>query len=385
MDKLKREAERSGDVLKYALELRRQGQDRAAKRLLQDLAWDHFEGADDALELLYPLDPELIESLSSLEDNQSQFSSIPNYFGSLDPRVNTRLDTIILKMLEDFSSDDVGLALFTNWLESCRKRTLLERLFADNEHFGARLTWADPLKEELNALIANAMTFREDPDRGNIGRLGDLTLGWHIAHVGSSAQHRRWTEGLNPVTWREELAVAEGSHNNDFNEGEGSVRPTWFPTSICPNRACDARSFALHRYVFVDSGTPRSHFKWDHDLVFLKVENLDDLDLWAGFYVGDKGRRAYVSAWQDLVGDRVIRWTEDQFLIIWEYGALAELLGRLACQDLGDRWPEGFPLCTVTMGTATLTDDWFGAIDEARDRQKKAKKLGKAYLDEDLG
>ena len=379
MDKDRREAERSGDPIRYALELRRSGEERRAKRLLQDLAWDKVEAAELALDELYPLDSETYQIYDGPVGLDRISSNLDDLLGSLDPRLNKNIEEHILSILSS------GIELhpdtqvrYEQWLPICGQRNILDRLALDPELFSRRLRYAEPLEEELDAIITYVKSLREHPGRDADTRLADLSLAWHIQVTGTSAQLQSWATDYHPEYWIERRAFAEVTGDTDFFNDE-TKDPPWRLRSLPPNEIYRDGTMAIYLQNFKDHREALTASLENPFLIVLYVNNSEyTVRPGESWDMKTDYQRAHVETWQQLVGDRVFsQVTVDfEYFVLWEHGEINEIMSRLAQQN-PDFQALGFSKeYSVSFGAAPLNENWDSAYNKAKERQEEAKKNG---------
>ncbi|MDF1663332.1 MAG: hypothetical protein P1V97_16285 [Planctomycetota bacterium] len=387
MDKLRREAERSGDSLRHALELRRQGQDIRAKRLLQDLAWDHCEGAEAALEQIYPLNDELKDKLGSLSLGAYPcFLSIEQLLGSLDPRVAQAIIAQFPRLFIGFQIPQQLRERLRRYRKLAGERRLLPRL-KSKSHWVFRLHWADPLEEELSALF-NWLELEPHYRAGaEYTRHHDFLFGWKLYSLGYVELIKRWGRDLPDKTWRERMFfdVATGSHDS-CSLPEESVIPNWAPK----NSSLSYDQFhqgvlrsALFKHFRGRGWEPASELKNSDARQLIYVALGASIEVNPRGVFGRRERRIKaVSALQEVIGDRVICWDND-FIIPWEFGHIESLLKELIVSVAKtDKSPDFDVLEQVTFGVAPIKENWETAIETALLLCSKASEEGLTYLPE---
>jgi len=308
------------------------------------------------------------------------FVNVTTFLGSLDPRVNTAVEEVLLNAKAHFADDSYALGLLDQWLTDCRERSLLPRLSAKNERVGGRLTWAEPLEDELDKILDKVQVLRQDPFASSIDRTAELMIAGFIQTLGIPRLISRWLDGFRAERWREQTLVADLiGEPRTLSDPSWTVQPEWLPKGFRLSLNLDDTTLALHRNLFVTRGVPNSDHPRELVLILLNIKNLRGVNDTYGFSEGDDLMRRFVSQWQELVGDRVIRWTANDFLILWEYGETKNLLTRLSAIRLSAT-PSGSPEQSATMAGTHLGDDWAQTIREAKRLQTEAQILGLPFL-----
>ncbi|MDF1663333.1 MAG: hypothetical protein P1V97_16290, partial [Planctomycetota bacterium] len=235
MDKLRREAERSGDSLCYALELRRQGQGLRAKRLIQDLAWDKHPGAEEALEELYPFSEDLQSILDEVTENLEEHGYwIGPMVGSMDPRVNRLLLDFLPKHLEEIGPNAQHRETYEDHLRLANRGSQLDRL-KSQQWWGERMQWADPFEEEMSEFLDwhdgdHDWQERTRTQGHNLRefQLGERRLSWILIKLNYSELLRRWAKTFPARTWTEKTLVqrCDGTLRASLVP-HGPAVPTW--------------------------------------------------------------------------------------------------------------------------------------------------------------
>ena len=100
---------------------------------------------------------------------------------------------------------------------------------------------------------------------------------------------------------------------------------------------------------------------------------------------GEKFRNDLVSAWQEILGDRVISTGRQQdFLVLWEFGQLKTVIEQLlkSFQSMAVDPPEH--VGELRIGVATVSEDFQGSVDLANSRCESAFLQSVNYLPECL-
>ena len=372
MDKLKREAERSGDSLRYALELRRQGRNIPAKRLIQELAWDEHERALEALDQLYPLDPELQSSLDSLaEDVIKCIFYVSDFLGSLDPRVNKEIVRHLEVGLQFYGEEAaIGEDLQGN-LELAQSRSLLERLKVESG-WSSRFTWADPLEEELSLFLDWFETDLLYRNCDNYNREDDFLLGWTIQKFGTKALLKRWLKGFKVETWRERCL--EGWLRGSVSATkvpDSEVEPSWANASPFGSIAASNHGLSAWSYLSRELGQgwkPKTALVQSdcQSLIYLKLGSSKKGQDPTSSEERTQLHRKLVSVWQEQVGDRVLVHDLDS-IVPWEFDKVSEVSeGLLAVSKSILEQTELSGFDCVFAGIAEIEGDWESAIESAR-------------------
>lgn len=389
MDKLRREAERSGDSLRFALELRRQGQDIRAKRLLQDMAWDGIESASMALEQIYPLTGELQSIVGSLSlEAYPCFLSIEELLGSLDPRVSEAILEQIPRLFIGFQFPYEIREQLRQYRKLAGERRLLPRL-KSRKHWAFRLRWSDPLEEELTALfnwLELGQHYRTRPD---YERHHDFLFGWKLHNLQYKELTLRWGKDLSGKSWREQMFEDSANGISSWSSpSSGSPLPSWAPKNSV--LAYDRFHHGIQRSALFQK-TPGSGWSpslelrssGTNQLIYVRLGELLLRNPQAVFGRRERRKRA-VGALQKVVGDRVITWDND-FVIPWELGRVNALLKQLhnACTTTMESQDCG-ALEQFSMGVAPIEGNWTSAIVTAALRCGRAREQGLSYLPECL-
>lgn len=391
MDKLRREAERSGDSLRYALELRRQGQNRRAKRLLQDLAWDKHSGATDALEQLYPFSERLTKQIEGLQGSRRDcFYAASELIGSLDPRVNDHCRKAMIPWSSDESTQSETRDFFKKWIDYLEERDLPTRLFFAPRNLAKALKWAEPLPEELPEIVDQ---FRASQIKFGVPNLGpgiEMMLAWHLCKAQLAELIPAVIERFEAANWRDRQLVASVNRDRDLN-GDLPAAPNWGLPELSPLELYDPLSGAYLRSVFVDSkngdfGEAHQWTKandWPSELILLNIDRMRDINDNLGCHQGDLAIQRFVGLWQDCVGDRVIRWSAGDYIVPWELGSMKETLKRLVIAVKDAHFLGSISHPSFTMGVTSFHGDWFEAVERARINHELALDRGLPYIPKD--
>lgn len=378
MDKDRREAERSGDPIRYALELRRSGEERRAKRLLQNLAWDNHD-AMRVLEELYPVHPTKYLFVDDPNPLRRPISHVDDLLGTLDPRLNRRIEQRLIEMSNRPESDLSSQDPFRNWIRLVNERSLPQRVCTSANFLGRRLCYAEPLPEDLERIVAHAKILREQDERNSEARLGDLTLAWHIKQSGTPTLLQAWAEDYEPLYWLERRMVGDAIGAENFFQDERTKDPLWRFRDLPPYEVYDKNTLAVHGF-YLEEG--REHFMDLMKNPYLIVIYLNRQHEYGHGQRLERNslRRAYVNVWQEVVGDRVIQLNSLEFLVLWEHGDINEIVQRLSeqrpdLQSLGLNMEH-----SVSLGAARLRGDWTRAEGRARERQIEAREEGLSFL-----
>lgn len=393
MDKDRREAERSGDPIRYALELRRSGEDLRAKRLLQELAWDNND-ALTVLDDLYPIWPEHEEILADVECRDSAWYSYANHIaGSPDPRVNRRLADAMPQNLKDGGAESSS-PYYQNYFElrDCRSQTL--RLHCE-DYWLDRLEWIEPLPEEMTDFLDWLQGIQPFNDWSGLYEYSQCRLGWTLYRWGFGDLLRCWAESGEQTNWRERTLVERLEKTLSVKlVPKGQAIPSWLKWRLLPSFR-EARNAALPRVPYFPgnsfsemSGEPAEFLKEDFKrghLLFVRVPMETD----------PKKRRkispkkiqflnTLVSSWQEMIGDRVIKtecWLE--YVILWEFGQLKTVLKQIidVVHKTKESSGDGHGL---TIGVASVSGDIKASFALAKSRCEKAVAKGVNYLPECL-
>ncbi|MDF1665933.1 MAG: hypothetical protein P1V97_29525 [Planctomycetota bacterium] len=391
MDKLRREAERSGDSLRYALELRRQGQDLRAKRLIQDLAWDKHTGAEEALEQLYSLNEEMRGLLDILSRGPAQASlAMSQLLGSLDPRINKEISEQIPRCLRAFRGNESLCANMGQIRQLVEVRSLIDRL-RSTDTWSFRLVIADPLEEELAELLDWFLIEFNYRKQRFYDRHNDLLLGWTLCEYKHTELLQKWEEDYRGRAWPELI----------WRERLGERLKGTLPAQLVPDvkvipdwamgvsfSGLNGKSYALQYTNFFHERSIQEGLALDKFvgfsgsyLIFLNLGSLRKpivvRELRRRFAINKK----LVSRWQGLVGDRVMSRDHD-FVILWEFGNLQRLIPllELKAREVIDNFGHGH----LSIGVSADTGNWSGTIDNAEKQNRKAREQGLTYLPECL-
>ncbi|MDF1665932.1 MAG: hypothetical protein P1V97_29520 [Planctomycetota bacterium] len=389
MDKLRREAERSGDSLRCALELRRQGQDLRAKRLIQDLAWDKHPGAEEALDQLYPFSDRLTKQLERLQGSRRDcFFAASELVGSLDPRVNALCRTAMLQWEDDESAQPETRDFFKKWIAYLDEKHLPSRLGFAPRNLAKALKWAEVLPEELPEIVEEFRASQLRFGVANLGPANEIMLAWHIEKAGMPELLPKVLERFEAINWRDRQLLAKGSEQRRLETSHEIPRSPWGPEELSPLERYDLLSGAYLRSVFVDSktgepGQMRSWAErrnWTGDLILLNINRMTEINDHYGFYAGDLAVQEMVGLWQDCVGDRVIRWSANDYIVLWELGSVNELLTRMIESTNNAPWMGSSPKPTFTMGATPFLGDWFEAVERARAQRRQAREQNLPFI-----
>lgn len=394
MDRLRREAERSGDSLNFALELRRGGEDLRAKRLLQELGWDN----DDALTVLdelYPLWPEHEQILGRVKEKHSGWRiMVCHIVGSPDPRINHRLrETTQRRNSRDSESSRRNVLDDSLKLLDCRAQM---RRLKSEEFWFERLEWAEPLPEEMSAF----MDWLDRRTNGNrrewFDEYGRVRLGWALFRWGFGDLLRRWLKTFNPVRWRERTLLERLEKTLTATlVPEGQAVPSWVQPRLLP-RYRDTGEAALPETPYIQNSlregewaTPTKYLKERFHrghvlyLSFPKRLHSNRDQIWSKR--GLRLRSELVSSWQELLGDRVISTERKQdYVIIWEFGQLKTVLESLI-SAFNAVFSEPYEHAgELRIGVASVTTDLQASLNLAKLRSENAFQQSVSYLPECL-
>lgn len=393
MDKDRREAERSGDPIRYALELRRIGEDLRAKRLLQYLAWDQ-EDAMKVLDQLYPLCFEWEDILIQIEGEEATWRSWANEIaGSVDPRVNQRLEESVPQELSEALADS-GIEQFQDCflVIDCKEQGPRLKTI---DFWVDRLEWAEPLPAEMSDFMDWLRGIGQVKDRSRLYEFGRIRLGWALYRWGFGNLLRRWAESEEQRNWRERTLVERFEKTLSVKLApEGQAIPSWVKCRRLPSFR-EARVAALPRapyfpgyFATTMTGKPadflKESFKRGHLLFVMLPQDTDPMN---NQIISNKKLRfvnAVVSSWQELIGDRIItteRWLE--YVILWEFGQLKTVLKQLIelFNETRDSHEEKGEM---SIGVAAVSGDIKASFALAKSRCEKAIAAGLNYLPECL-
>lgn len=389
MDKDRREAERSGDSIRYALELRRSGEDLRAKRLLQDLAWDS-DDAVKALNDLYPIWPEHDEILTLIEADEAAWRSWANEIaGSIDPRVNHCLAESIPNFLTEYRYES-EVDQFQNCFELLKCREQGPRLKSE-DYWSDRLEWAEPLPAEMSDFLNWLDLKREGPRRHRLNEYSDVRLGWALFRLGDEDLLRRWAQHSNRDFWRERTLLARLDKTLSVTLApEGRAVPSWVQCRLLPNcfEVAGCALSWIHYFEPGKAGEPRAILRQNlgrGHLLFLS----DSMRMKSQSEPLQKGndrsfRNALVSDWQKHLGDRFISALHLQgFVFLWEFGQLKTVLNQLieVFNETRDSHEEEGEM---RIGVAAVSGDIKASFALAKSRCEKAVAEGVAFLPECL-
>lgn len=390
MDKLRRDAERSGDSLRYALELRRQGQDLRAKRLIQDLAWDKVPGAVAALEQLYPFSDRLKRQIKALQGSRRDcFFAASELIGSLDPRVNELSRAAMTPWLNDPSAQSETRDFFGKWIDYLNENHLPTRLAYAPRNLAKALKWAEALPEEMPEIVEEFRASQLRFGVSNLGPANEMMLAWHIEKTETPELLPLVLERFEPIHWRDRQLKDRGAAAPKIKWASEIPAPLrWGPPDLSPIERYDLLSGAYLRSVFVKpmlgaSVAPQSWTQarsWVGDLVLLNIDRMTEINDHSGFYSGDRAIQEMVGFWQDCVGDRVIRWSANDYIILWELGSVNELLGSILEFVNNASWLGSAPKPTFTMGTTGFYGDWLAAVERARTQRRLAREQNRPFI-----
>lgn len=394
MDRLRREAERSGDSLNFALELRRGGEDLRAKRLLQELGWDNGD-ALSVLDDLYPLWPEHEQILTIVEKDEELYRfQLATIIGSPDPRVNRRLSKSLPNSVKT-ASTVVRSIIFDKSLELLECRQQGPRLRSVDFWF-ERLEWAQPFPEEMSEF----MDWLDNKNRGrrpdSLTLYSQLRLGWALFRWGFGDLLQRWLKTYEPVHWRERTLLERFEKTLTATlVPEGQAVPSWVQTRLlplyrdAPEAALPEKPYILNSLREGEWAAPtkflKERFQKGHVLYVCFPKRLHSNRDQSWSTRGLRLRNELVSSWQELLGDRVISTERKQdYVILWEFGQLKTVLESLITAYKAVFSEPYEHAGELRIGVASVTTDLQASLNLAKLRSESAFQQSVNYLPECL-
>ncbi|MCO5166940.1 MAG: diguanylate cyclase [Planctomycetes bacterium] len=415
MDEDLRRLERAGAPLTYAAALRRAGQEAAARRVVEAAAREGRAGAFEALDAGWPLDPRVERVVAAAlaegrrDDREALDAGSPEAFdqvvaalaegrrghdittamawllGDEDPRVDAPLGRLVDALL---ATTGTPLEVHGEWREDERLIAAargggVERRRLVVERAGADLPLLCLARARLDADEAARLVARAERGTVHEWEFGHpnllLTALWHAARAGAVealARHRGSEDVL--------VAVEAGAPPPAPALLPGlPFRPVWAPDA-CPVETRDMLTGAFTRPAFVAdpaapfvSDAPREApmRDWIMDVDVKDMRRLLDMfGVPSDQVLLDATRRLHA-----CVGDRVARWSGDEWLVRLEpevdARAVAEGIRKAVGDvpfDVGDGHRERV---TVSIGIGRA-DTWAQAVIRASTAMALASQEG---------
>jgi diguanylate cyclase (GGDEF)-like protein len=393
MDEALQQAMRSGGWLARAKLLRRSSRDAAARRVVEEAVRTEEAGAVDLLEAWYPLDPQARALLGDLEEFAAghprwgqAWERALELLGDSDPRLHWALENKGL---------DLGDERFSS--RSLLEGPYVERLLRAAEALGhaTLLNRARPTPDEALRLAPRLLALEGTDSRVLALAVVDMLLHWGdergAALLESAAEERG---GLFAVRARAAAAALGSRASQPLAAESASAIPPWAPKGP-PARTRDGLTLCWRRASVVEVGrrtagaagaqpqsdlAPRlivdgSFLRW---VLLFDVDRLRVVQDSLGCDAGDRLLLEVAAALQEVNGDRVIRYSGDEFLVLVEAGDADELAVRSleAVRRSPVPMPEG-RVPSVSCGVTPYDGDFAAAFFRAEQGLVQAKESGR--------
>ncbi len=352
MDEALRRLERGGDPVAHAAALRRAGDEVRARRALEAAVRVGHHGARATLDAWWPLDPRVDAVVAAAlgDANHWRWSNVRAalawLLGDEDPRVDDTLARLTTALLEQTGvpvdsagwRDDERLIAVARGDAEARRRAVVEQA---GEELPLRcLSRARLDAAGVRALLARAREPVEEHDRRGERRLLLASTLWHAGRAGVLEPLREHLDAADPLVASEAAAPLAAYDLDALRPAllhDRPFRPVWAPPG-CPAETRDVLTGALDRAAFVAdpaaplvSDAPREAPMTDW-LLDVDVDGMRRILELHGVPVSDQVLIDIVACLQRCVGDRVARWSGDEWLVRLEADvdarAVAESLRR---------------------------------------------------------
>jgi diguanylate cyclase (GGDEF)-like protein len=346
MDDALRRLERGDDPVAYSAALRRAGDEVRARRVLEQAVRDGHAGAREALDREWPVDERVrqrIDDALIAEPGVRSRNTVAWVAFEEDPRLEPGIAELARRCegRTDWAAEGELLSV-VRALPDERRRRLLDECTGRAHCF-------DGFSERAFEWLARArLDADEVADLVRHARAPGVTRGMRLEALrfASRLPPRNAMDALRDLARGDDLIVALDAILALGNLGEHrppptpllvhphATRPAWADSALAI-AARDPLTGALRRYAI-------SHVVSTGWVLLVDLDRLMTVNDVHGHRVADDVLAGVASALQDLVGDRVVRWSGDEFVVRLE----PELDGP----DVAERLREAIAAMEVATG-----------------------------------